>query len=194
MKPLSPLSRMSRMTASMTRPVVSLINLVKTIRLLTAFSIAILLGAPLTFGQEEPPQEALSTPEQARDATAARAARASSLHHGFNGSLPTRTAALLESQLHPSPKGARPSLAGRPRPGRRALLGGLLPLCPKALSGLVGGVPPELRSGPGFRPARDLSSAISSGRSVDGRTTPFRRDGRETPGEIAANVRGLGPR
>ena len=65
MKPLSPLSRMSRMTASMTRPVVSLFNLVKTIRLLTAFSIAILLGAPLTFGQEEPPQEALSTPEQA---------------------------------------------------------------------------------------------------------------------------------
>ena len=61
MKPLSPLSGMSRMTASMAGPV----SLVKTIRLLTAFSVAILLGAPLTFGQEETPQEPPSTPEQA---------------------------------------------------------------------------------------------------------------------------------
>ncbi len=70
MKPLSPLSRMSRtsrtsrMTASMAGPV-RLVNLVTTIRLLTAFSVAILLGAPLTFGQEETPQEPPSTPEQA---------------------------------------------------------------------------------------------------------------------------------
>ncbi len=64
MKPLSPLSRMSRMTASMAGPV-RLVNLVTTIRLLTAFSVAMLLGAPLTFGQEETPQEPPSTPEQA---------------------------------------------------------------------------------------------------------------------------------
>ena len=61
MKPLSPLSRMTASMAGPVRPV----NLIKTIRLLTAFSVAIPLGAPLTFGQEEPPQEALSTPEQA---------------------------------------------------------------------------------------------------------------------------------
>ena len=43
----------------------SLVNLVKTIRLLTAFSVATLLGAPLTLGQEETPQEPPSAMEQA---------------------------------------------------------------------------------------------------------------------------------
>ncbi len=58
------------MTASVAGPVnpVRLVRLVRTIRLLTAFSIATLLGAPLTLGQEETPQEIPSAPEEAAEA------------------------------------------------------------------------------------------------------------------------------
>ena len=61
MKPLNPLSRMSANVANLLNQP----NLPKTIRLLTAFSVATLLGAPLTLGQEETLQEPPSAPEQA---------------------------------------------------------------------------------------------------------------------------------
>ena len=174
MKPLSPLSRMSRITASMTGPVssvrpVRLVNLVKTIRLLTAFSVAILLGAPLTFGQKETPQEPQSTPEQAEappqpapqtSTTASTEAYERGLRHYRNRNF---TQALREL--------GQVSQADADRADVLYLMG----YCHYVLKHFQDSLDAfrwSLRSGPGFRPARDLSSAISSGRFVDGRTTP----------------------
>ena len=59
MKPLSALSRMPANLANLLNLLNprNPLNPLKTIRLLTAFSVATLLGAPLTLGQEETRQE-----------------------------------------------------------------------------------------------------------------------------------------
>ena len=64
MKPLSPSRMADPVNPKDPVDVSGLVNFVNTMRLLTAFSVATLLGAPLTLGQEEPVQEPASAPEQ----------------------------------------------------------------------------------------------------------------------------------